>query len=121
MTPTCWAVELILIHNPPFWEVPRYDLKRTPLFQGREIPKEETGTLGWGMAVLISKGSLHTRFVLGNSNINGSPHHVPNLVRLYIERWALTGFSHAYTASLSPGNVLEADSGVGKAMEPSLQ
>lgn len=47
LAPTCWVVgkltvpliltvELILVHNPPFWEVLGCPLKLVPLLQGRE-------------------------------------------------------------------------------------
>ena len=85
LAPTCWAVELILVYNPPFWEIPRYDLKWTPLFQGREILEEIGHSRLGGRGSFNKQRELAYKFVLGNSNINGSLHHVLNLVSLYRE------------------------------------
>lgn len=52
LAPTNWAVgegsvpliltvELIVVHNPPFWEVRRCHLKQAPLLQGRETEEED--------------------------------------------------------------------------------
>lgn len=90
-----------------------------PSTQGRENPKNQAATPGWKVAVLKSKGNLHSGLVLGGSKMANDPTgHTSNACK---EAWS--GSRHAARRPrrcfqyqlLSPGCVPGAAPGTGKA------
>lgn len=86
------------------------EIQNWPLDTEGEMGSRSEGT------VLISKGSLHMRLVVGSSQMSGSQH--PQTLKLYQE--ALTGFRHMccadvlITTPVSQGCVPGAAPGSGK-------
>ena len=63
----------VLVCNP-LESFPGCNLKLTPVLRGRGGTEERDRLLQLGVAILVSKGNLHRRLLLGVSKMNGSPH-----------------------------------------------